>query len=38
MNWSPCVCVCSLYLMNKVDFGSGVETNSDCGSHSSIHA
>ncbi len=28
---------CSLYLMNKVDFGSGVETDSDCGSHSSVH-
>ncbi|TNN82865.1 hypothetical protein EYF80_006822 [Liparis tanakae] len=25
------------YLMNKEDFGAGVETNSDCGSHSSVH-
>lgn len=24
--------------MNKVDFGSSVETNSDCGSDSSVHA
>jgi len=29
--------LCSPYLMNKEDFGAGVETNSDCGSHSSVH-
>lgn len=36
---SVCVCVCvGLYLVNKVDLGSSVDTNSDCRSHCSVHA
>lgn len=26
------------YLMDKVDFGSSVDADSDCGSHGCIHA